>query len=195
MNLLFTILISMLCIAVLFALVHRWTGGFRRSRRVNRALTLAFHAPVGFLRGMSFGSTFALANIAEGTHDGMITKLADAAYGRNLVYKVGSDADHIATAGVADIPLGVSDDESAAAEDPLDLLLLGSIRRTVLAQASAAVITQGDYVVPAANGQVRKLPTASGTYYIIGRALNTTAGNSGDLCEFDPCVPVQRVVP
>lgn len=136
------------------------------------------------------------ANIAEGTHVGSIPRRADGAYGRYLFVKPGSDANHVALAGVTDAGLGVIDDESTAAEDLLNVQLLGSSKETLLVQPSAA-INAGDYVVPAANGQARTLPVAAGTYYIHGRAVNTVTGSyasTGQLVEIDPCVPVQRIV-
>lgn len=142
------------------------------------------------------GEGLFFANIAEGTHEGSVGRKADGAYGRYLLVKVGSDANHIALAGVADIPLGAIDDESTAAEDLLNVCLLGARKETILLQPSAA-IAAGDYVVAAANGQARTLPAAAGTYYIIGRALTTVSGSyasTGALVEVDPCVPVQRVV-
>lgn len=134
-----------------------------------------------------------LANVAEGTHAGSITKLADAAITtRHLLVKIGSDAGHVALAGVSDIPLGVATDESAAAEDPVNVALLGVTESTLLGVASAA-ITAGDLLVPAANGKLRTLPGTTGTYNIIGRAI-TAAGADGDTIEFVPSFPIQRVV-
>lgn len=133
------------------------------------------------------------ANIAEGTHPGSTTKKTDGAYGRHLVVAAGSDVNHVALAGTASIPIGVTDDESTAAEDFVNVSLLGSIDRTVLVQASAAIALY-DFVVAAANGQVRTLPATTGTYYIIGRALNAAA-STGDLVEIDPINCTQRVVP
>src|ERR1043165_2609897 len=55
--------------------------------------------------------TVRLANIAEGTHDGNITKAVDAAITeRFLLAKIGSAADRVAVAGAADIPIGVITD-------------------------------------------------------------------------------------
>lgn len=134
-----------------------------------------------------------LANVAEGTHAGSITKLADAAITtRNLLVKIGTDAGHVALAGVSDIPLGVATDEPAAAEDPVNVALLGAHAGTLLGVASAA-ITAGDLVVAAANGKLRTLPTSAGTYHIVGRAI-AAAGADGDTIEFVPSFPVQRVV-
>lgn len=167
-----TIILAALC-ALLFVavgmLLKQWASGFR--------------API--LR---------LANLGVETHDsGRITKKADAALAtRYLLVKVGSDVDHIAVAGAADIPLGVALDEPAAAEDLCAVQLLGTAGRTIPMVASAA-ITLDDFVVAAANGKIRTLPGTTGTYYIIGRALKAAAAD-GDLIEIDPCFPIQRVV-
>lgn len=134
------------------------------------------------------------ANVAEGTHEGgNISRLADAAItDRFLVGKIGTDINHVALCGTGDIPIGIIEDEAGAAEDPVNVAHFGGAGRTLKGVASAA-ITAGDFLVPAANGQVRTLPGSSGTYYIIGRAL-TAAAAAADEVEFDPCVPVQRVV-
>ncbi len=136
----------------------------------------------------------ALANIAEGTHlDGKVTYLADAALStRHLVGKIGSDASHVAACGTSDIPLGTITDEATAAEDPVSVSVFGAAPGTRRGVASAA-ITAGDMVVPAASGKLRTLPGSAGTYYICGRAL-TAAAADGDVIEFAPCLPIQRVV-
>lgn len=159
-------------------------------------LATALGLLVGAARRQRGAGFLCFANVAEGTHVGSVARRADGAYGRYLLYKIGSDAGHVALAGVADIPLGAGDDESTAAEDILNVRLLGAQDETILLQPSAA-ITAGDWVVAAANGQARTLPTAAGTYYIVGRALNTVSGayaTYGQLVEIDPCLPVQRVV-
>jgi hypothetical protein len=133
------------------------------------------------------------ANIAEGTHHGAISKLTDAAIStRYLLAAIGSDIAHIALAGVSDIPLGFITDEASGAEEWVNVNLLGSTCNTQLGIASAA-ITAGAYVVAAANGKLRTLPTATCTYYIVGRALSAASAD-GDVIEVDPCLPVQRVV-
>jgi hypothetical protein len=135
-------------------------------------------------------------NIAEGVHgDGCIAKLSDAAMTlRNVLVKIGSDIGHVAvtTAGT-EIPLGVVNDEASAAEENINVQLLGSKAGTVLMVASAPV-TAGDLLQAAASGKVATLGTGgAGTYYIVGRALNAAAAD-GDLIEVAHCVPVQRVV-
>lgn len=126
-----------------------------------------------------------LANIAEGRHStGNLSKKADAVIAtRYLLVKFGTDVDHIALAGAADIPLGVCTDLAEAIEDPVNVHLLGSAPGTQFMVASAA-IALGDFLQPAANGQVATLTAAAGTHYNVGRALNA-AGAQGDLVEVD----------
>ena len=180
----------MIALAVI-AQLALWARGFSpRALRASvvTALTFLFHAPRGFAHGM------ALANINEGVHEGgRITKKADAAIStRHLVVKIGSDANHIAVAGTGDIALGVCQDEPSAAEELAAVQLLGCAGRTVTMVASAA-ISAGALVVTAASGKIRTLPGTTGTYYVIGRALEA-AGADGDPIEVEPCFPTQRVV-
>lgn len=133
------------------------------------------------------------ANIAEGQHAGTITYKTDAAITtRFLVGKIGTDAAHIAVAGAADIPLGVITDEAAAAEELVSVAVLGCAGTTLKVVASAA-IAAGAFVVADAGGKVKTLPATTGTYYILGRALNAAAAD-GDTVEIDPIPCVQRVV-
>lgn len=140
------------------------------------------------------GPRYEFANIAVGTHPtGCITKLADAPLARrHLVVRIGSAITHVAVAGAADLALGVVDDEAEAAEDPVNVQLLGQKEGTVLMVASAA-IAAGALVVTAADGKIRTLPVATGTYNIIGRALEA-AGADNDVIEVAHCFPIQRVV-
>lgn len=155
---------------------------------VATALLLAQHA-----RGFRAAPMLRLANLGTSQHAGNISKKADAALAtRYLLVKIGSDADHVAVAGAADIPLGVCTDEPPAAEDWCNVALFGSIGTTLPMVASAA-IAAGDFVVSAANGKIRALPAAAATYYIIGRALEAASGD-GVLIEVDPIPPTQRVV-
>lgn len=137
---------------------------------------------------------YEFANIAEGTYStGNMSRLADAALStRHLVVKIGSDINHVAVAGTADIALGVVNDAAEAAEDPVNVQILGRAEGTILMVASAA-ITAGDMVVTAASGKIRTLPGTTGTYYIIGRALEAAAAD-GDVINVAHCFPIQRVV-
>ncbi|HEY0966938.1 MAG TPA: capsid cement protein [Opitutaceae bacterium] len=134
-----------------------------------------------------------LANVAEGFQPAKMTFLADAAIStRYLLVKPGSDSSHVALCGTGDIPLGIATDEPSAAEEGVSVNLLGVQSECQIGVASAEILA-GALIVSAASGKLRTLPTANGTYYIIGRALKTAAGD-GDLVEFVPCFPTQRVV-
>jgi hypothetical protein len=126
-----------------------------------------------------------LANIAEGTHEGNITKATDAAITeRWLLGKIGSASDRVAVCGVSDTPIGVITDEAAAAAELVNVALLGSARSTVRMVASAA-ITQGALLEPAASGRVATLGGGAGTHHVVGRALDA-ASAAGDVIEVDP---------
>lgn len=116
------------------------------------------------------------ANIAEGRHADSVTKKTDAAITtRHLLYKVGSDADHIAVAGASDQPIGTVADEATAAEQyvTVDLLGKGSTKRMVASEA----INAGARVFAAASGKI----AGSGTV-LVGVAL-TAAGGDNDVIE------------
>lgn len=131
------------------------------------------------------GRTVRLANIAEGTHDGNITKAVDAAITeRWLLGKVESASDRVAICGATDIPIGVITDEASVVGDLVNVSLLGSSRSTVRMVASAA-IAQGALVEPAAGGRIATLGAGAGTHHVVGRALDA-ASAAGDIIEVDP---------
>jgi hypothetical protein len=133
------------------------------------------------------------ANIAEGTHAGMITKLTDAAITtRHLLVKVGSDSDHIAVCGASDRPRGLCDDEAGAAEEPVNVNLLGCGNTTQKMVASDAIADDVD-VFTAADGKIQNEPSAAGTYYKVGRSMGA-ASTDGDEIEVEPCHPIAYVV-
>lgn len=135
------------------------------------------------------------------TPKGRATRLADASFTlRYLLCKPGSDATHIAICTASDIPLGVVPDSTPTADQaasdlsyPLPVNLLGLNEDTERMVASG-VIAVGAFVVADAAGKVKTLPTATGTYYIIGRALTAAAADL-DLIEVAPCFPVINRVP
>lgn len=137
------------------------------------------------------------ANIAEGQHDGSVTKKADAAHTlRYLVVKIGSDSDHVALCGASDRPLGVCSDQPEAAEDRVAVDLLGATGTTRKAVPSEAMAV-GDPVYTAANGKVQNEPATAGTYYRIGYALTAAVSDdvtNGHPIEFEPHPPVKVVV-
>lgn len=168
-----SVLLVILAVVSIAYLLACWSQGFRRRR----------YTPA--------------ANIGEGTHEGALSKFADAALtARFLLVKFGSDADHIAIAGANDKPLGICPDEVATAdiaERKLAVQLLGISKSTMLAVASEAIALTDD-LYTAAGGKVQNLPAGAGTYYKIGRPLQTAAAD-GDVLEFEPCYPVAVVVP
>ena len=128
-------------------------------------------------------------NIAEGSHAGNLPRVLESSIINPYVFaKPGASSGKVTLAASGDAPLGVLTDTGASGET-VNLALLGSATSTRLATAGAN-ITQGDFLVCDANAAAIKLP-ASGTHYIVGRALHDAA--SGGLVEFDPCVPVEYV--
>lgn len=157
-------------------------------------LTFLFHAPLGFLNAFSGRQALFLANIGETTNEGSKSFKTDAAIAtRHLLYKKGSDADHIAVCGASDIPIGTVPDEADAAEIDIEVCLLGIHSCTRLMIASEA-IAMGVAVYTAANGKIQDLPAGAGTYYQVGYAL-TAAAADGDKVEVQHCAPIKLVVP
>lgn len=175
----------------------------RRSKGVKRAWhRVPVMPPMNFawlLRFVPWGRapkvTFANAVLGEGTHlRGLITRKAAAAIAtRFLLVKKGADDDHmIVCTADTDIPIGVCQNEAAAAEDLITVQTFGGAGGTMKAQFGGTVAC-GDLLQVDSNSKLKKLSTSTGTYYIVGQALYAAA--SGDIAEFVPCVPVQRVVP
>jgi hypothetical protein len=101
-------------------------------------------------------STVRLANgLASGVRpDGKLAKLTDAAITtRYLLYKSGSDVDHVAVAGATDQVIGTVDDLAAAAEELVTVHPLGKGDRTKRMVANGA-ITAFTKVWQAASGKV-----------------------------------------
>lgn len=151
-----------------------------------------FNLMLAAIASVGMGQRVKLANIAEGTHDGNITKETDAVLTeRYLLAKIGSTAARVAVCGAADVPIGVITDEAAAIGDPVNVALLGSARNTLRMVASAA-IAQGALVEPAASGRVATKGAGAGSHYVVGRALDAAA-NAGDVIEVDP-TPFLQVI-
>jgi hypothetical protein len=141
------------------------------------------------------------SNIGEGTHgdvNGGFSKVPDVALAtRYLFAKPGSDADHATLAAHTDIPYGIFQDTTSqigGGDDltmPVAIRAMGSASMTRLVAINSTVAL-GDFLVPDDGGYAKTLPSATGTYYICGRALE--AGLAGDTIEMDPCLPTQRVI-
>ena len=140
---------------------------------------------------------FLAANIAEGTRecDSLVPDAAVPA--RYLLVKRGSDPQHFAIAGAGDHPIGVCEDQTSAAGValpglPLRVNRLGVSTRTKKVAINGAV-AQDDLLVPAANGYAQTLPTAAGTYWVIGSAEQAVAGTPS-VVEFIGCLPYRVTV-
>jgi hypothetical protein len=148
-------------------------------------LSGSFHRQLGFNR-------IALANTLITPAGRSDTKLADGAISRRKLVCPGSDVDHVALCGASDIPLGSSGESSTtAAEERLSFRQFGLNCEEEEGTASGTV-TVGEFVVPAASGALKTLPTAPGTYYICGRAKTTAT--TGNAFAYIPCFPIRAVV-
>ncbi|MDR1456449.1 MAG: DUF2190 family protein [Puniceicoccales bacterium] len=130
------------------------------------------------------------ANVAEGTHEGNITFLAaEPIEMAHVLVALQGNTVHPAAAG--ELPIGVVTDEAEAADDPINVQLLGS-GSTVLISA-ADPISSGTFVVGTANGKIIPLPSESGTYRVVGIAL-TTATMAGEVVEVLTGLPSNIVI-
>lgn len=134
-----------------------------------------------------------LANVSQGTHAGTITlRSASAMTARNRLLAVGENTGEVQLADTSEAPIGVGLDNTTAAGETLAVALLGTNGDTHIGQASGSV-SYGDFIVPAADGKVRTLPSAAGSYYIIGRALNDALNDQK--VAYAGCMATLRVVP
>jgi hypothetical protein len=91
---------------------------------------------------------------------------------RHLLYKWGSDNQHVAVAGALDEPLGTIDNMNVATTDRVTVLLWG--RHSTRKCVAAGAITVGDPIYMAASGQVSNTGSIR-----IGTAMNTVAAQYG----------------
>ena len=198
-----TILALLACLAWnQFKQDHRKQSRRSIQRAGVRAFTPLERFALLFVKPMSILSTWChrmmgdnrivLANYIATPGGDEDTKLSDAAITRRSLVKLGSDENHIAPAGVGDIPLGATRDGSALAAGVLVSFAQFGIYSRELEGVASGAIAAGDLLVPGANGTVRTLPNATGTYYIIGRAKMAAADTLPVV--YIPTFPVQRVV-
>ena len=130
--------------------------------------------------------------IASGTHTGgKLTRYVEQAVStRYLLGKKGTTSDlYVDICGADDVPDFIMTDEADTAGDEIGVMALGCGEGTALMVASAAIVmTSVDFLVPAASGKVRALPTSAGTYYVIGKPLEAASGD-GELIEVAHCSP------
>ena len=161
-------------------------------------LTLAFFV-IGVRNAFSSRAdqTPQFANIGEGqSSTGCKSYFPDAALAnRFMIVKIGSDQYHCAaTAATTDIPLGIAMDSADAAnlDVPINIGLLGCMTGTGKVLLGGTVAA-GDFLATGAAGTAVIMPTTTGTWYRIGRALS--AGVSGDVIEFAHEVPGKYIIP
>jgi len=128
------------------------------------------------------------------TPKGRASAVADAAFtSRYLICKRGAQTYSVAIAGQGDTPYGVVPDMTPTTDTdlsyPLPVNILGLNEDTERMIASGAIAIDAMLTTDAA-GQVRAVPVASGTYWIIGKA-KTAAAAAGDQVEAVPCFPYQ----
>jgi len=128
------------------------------------------------------------------TPKGRATAVADAAFtSRYLICKRGAQVYSIAIAGQGDTPYGVVPDMTPTTDTdlsyPLPVNILGLNEDTERMIASGAVALD-NMLTTDASGQVRAVPSASGTYWIVGKAKSAAVA-AGDQVEVVPCFPYQ----
>jgi hypothetical protein len=173
-------------LVLLLILAAAWTA-FKHSRSIGgKSRVLAFR-----------GRFIDLANnaiIVNTTPKGRATAIADAAFtSRYLIAKRGAITDSIAIAGVGDTPYGVVPDMTPTTDTdlsyPLPVNILGLNEDTERMIASSAIAIDSLLTTDAA-GQIRTVPSASGTYWVLGKA-KTAAVAQNDQVEVIPCFPYQ----
>jgi len=145
-------------------------------------------------RSIDLANNAIIVNI---TPKGRATAVADAAFtSRYLIAKRGAYDYSIAIAGQGDLPFGVVPDMSPFPDPelsyPLPVNILGLDEDTERMIASGAINIDSLLTTDAA-GQIRAVPAAAGTYWVLGKA-KTAAVAQGDQVEVIPCFPYQAVV-
>lgn len=175
-------------LSLLFALITALVAIFAPSHLVEVLLGLAALAASAWLvadvaRGFRRSRLVAAINTNPanfGTHDaGRISMLATAAITtRYKLVKKGADALHIAIpTATADEPIGVCEDQPAAAEDPVNVIMLGAHDGTI-PMVAGGTITDGADLYMKSDGNVVIKPTAAGTYWGVGSARGAWAINN-----------------
>jgi hypothetical protein len=145
-------------------------------------------------RSIDLANNSILVNI---TPKGRATAVADAAFtSRYLIAKRGAYYYSIAIAGQGDTPYGVVPDMTPTTDTdlsyPLPVHILGLNEDTERMIASGAINIDALLTTDAA-GQIRAVPSAAGTYWVLGKA-KTAAVAQNDQVEVIPCFPYQLTV-
>lgn len=109
-----------------------------------------------------------------------------------VLVKKGSDDNHVDVCGAGDIPLGVIYNDGGAAAAIGETATVHFLGRCSIKLPATAAIAINAAVFTAADGKAQPVPTASGTYYMFGRAL-TAALAAGDVVEIETLVPLKTV--
>ncbi len=123
---------------------------------------------------LKYGQSEIFCNIAEGTHAGNITMIADDLIAAKNLIVTQTSASGIRIANVGDKPMGVCTD-SGASGDAVNVTLAGSTSSTVLYVASTNIVA-GQSLYTAENGKVS--PTPSLGSYKVGVALTNAEANA-----------------
>lgn len=130
---------------------------------------------------------------AVATNGETLRRTADAALTtRHLLVKKGAGALTVAINGAADLPLGVVDNITTAADEAVTVARLASGEKTRKVVASG-IIAVNAFVYTDADGKVQAEPAVAGSYYLVGRALTAAAADT-NVIEIEPIAPVKIVV-
>lgn len=167
-------------------------------KRLFFLLGLAFVAMGDRLRGRALAINTVMT--PNESRDGVQSLHGTAAIAtKNYVVTRGADDQHFKlVSSVNDVPLGILlNDEIAADEVDVvkkDIALFGVYQGTLPAVAEAAIAVDAELTPGVGTfGRVKTLPTAAGSYMVIGRSRFTVAA-AGDPVSIVHCVPYIRVV-
>ena len=146
--------------------------------------------PLAFLRFRRLEvGRLQFANIGEGVSDtGAKMFIPDAVTtSRYLLYKKGSDVDHVAITTTGETPIGSSDDQVDDITVPISINVFGAVKGTVRVVTDGTV-ADGNYVKCGTTGRVTVAVT---TDVVIGKALIGTDATSaaGDVISIIPIMP------
>jgi hypothetical protein len=106
-----------------------------------------------------------------------------------ILVKAGSDANHVDVCGAADLHIGVIYNDGGAAHAAGEWATVHLLSQDSIKAVANAAITAGSWCYTADDGKVQPKPTATGSYYLVGRSLNASAAD-GDVLEIQPITPI-----
>lgn len=90
------------------------------------------------------------------------------------------------------LPFCTIGSSAGAAGESVPCFLLGQVPHPI-PMVTAGAVTVGTMVYTAASGRIQSLPSAAGTYYMVGIALET-ASASGQTILVSSCIPQKIIV-